>query len=131
MAETCCNIRKHYGLPKRTHGYSCPSLCAEPKVIYGLFYSWLYIPLCAASVWAVRSFLEQNCLGPFFCLSFVNYYEHTEPLYSYLLWNKETNNVFWWAYIALFLSFVANCRFIIQYGQPFVSLPWQVHHYTI
>lgn len=65
MAETCCNIRKYYRLPKSTHGYSCPSLCVEPKVIYGLFYSWLYIPLCAACVWAVRSFLEQNCLGPF------------------------------------------------------------------
>lgn len=42
-----------------------PVLCAEPKVIYGLFYSWLYIPLCAACVWAVRSYFEQNCLGPF------------------------------------------------------------------
>lgn len=65
MTETYCNIRKHYGLPKSTHGNSCPSLCAEPKVIYGLFYSWLYIPLCAACVWAVRSCLEQNCLGSF------------------------------------------------------------------
>lgn len=59
------NIWKHYGLPKSTHGNSCPSLCAEPKVIYGLFYSWLYIPLCAACVWAVICRLDQNCLGPF------------------------------------------------------------------
>lgn len=122
MTETYCNIRKHYGLPKSTHGNSCPSLCAEPKVIYGLFYSWLYIPLCAACVWAVRSYFEQNCLGPFCFVSalwiimkILNHSIHIS------FWTKRQT-----MYFGDHIFAFCNGWFFTQCGWPFIYVPWQV-----